>query len=290
MMDLSSTNLNDVFELPKEKALNAFYERLVSMPITAITSLKKEIVATIGDDRSKGFFIRYGWHCGVSDGEKALNFQWETELDLIRVGPKVHILHGYLDDVIINEITFDKEGNLEVIDVSWFNSFEADEFLKAGHYSDQPVCHILCGYASGYLSTVLKKPILVKETKCTAMGHDTCEVICMPMEKWGQELDSEYRYYQSTSLIQELDEVTAKLKTERDYLNKANNVHRELIEELLSNQGIQRIVDLLYKTTGLPTFIENEYNQIMVKSNDVTIDFDLEKISTSTTTFYKYFS
>ena len=112
-----------------------------------------------------------------------------------------------------------------------------------------------------------------------AMGHDRCEVICMPMEKCGEELKNEYRYYQSASMIQELDEITAKLKIERDYLNQANKVHRKLIEELLSKQGIQRIVELLYNTTGLPTFIEDEYNQIMVKSDDVpdvTIDFDLE--------------
>ena len=82
-----------------------------------------------------------------------------------------------------------------------------------------------------------EKAILVKETKCRAMGHDNCEVIFMPREKWGEKLENENRYYQSTSMIQELDEITAKLKIERDYLKKANEVHRKLIEELLSKQG-----------------------------------------------------
>ncbi|MGJ9457724.1 helix-turn-helix domain-containing protein [Oceanobacillus sp. CF4.6] len=289
-MDLSSKNLNDVFELPKEEALKAFYDRMVTIPVIAISSLKKELVSTIGDDRTKGIFIRYGWHCGVSDGEKVLTSQWDNEVDLIHAGPKVHILHGYLDDVIINAIDYDKEDDLALIDVSWFNSYEAHEFLKSGIHSDQPVCHTLCGFASGYLSTVLKRPILAKEIKCRAMGHDQCEVIFMPKEKWGEELESENRYYQSTSMIQELDEITAKLKIERDYLNTAKKVHRELIEELLSKQGIQRIIDILNKTTGLPTFIEDEYNQIMVKSNDMTdvrLDFDLEKISNHTTHFVR---
>ena len=284
-VDLSSRRLGDVFELPKEEALKSFYDRLVTIPITAISALKKELVATIGDDRTKGIFIRYGWHCGVSDGEKALTSKWENELDLINAGPELHILHGYLDDVIINAVDYDKEEDLALIDVSWFNSYEAHEFLKSGIHSDQPLCHTLCGYASGYLSTVLKRPILAKETKCRAMGHDKCEVIFMPKEKWGPELESENSYYQSTSMIQELDEITAKLKIERDNLNKTYTVHRQLIEELLSKKGLQRIVDLLYKTTGQPTFIENEHNQIMVKSDDVTIDFDMGKISTNTTNF-----
>ena len=55
-IDLSNTNLNDVFELPKEEALKAFYDRMISIPITAISSLKKELVATIGEDRTKGDF------------------------------------------------------------------------------------------------------------------------------------------------------------------------------------------------------------------------------------------
>ena len=73
------------------------------------------------------------------------------------------------------------------------------------------------------------------------MGHEKCKVICMPIEKWGEELENEYSYYQSTSMIQELDEVTAKLKIERDYLKQANEVHRKLIEELLSKQGYKEL-------------------------------------------------
>ena len=290
VVDLSSAKLNDVFDLPKEEALSTFYERLVTIPITAISALQKELVATIGEDRSKGIFIRHGWHSGVSDGEKVLASLWDDEEDLIHAGTKLHILHGYLENVKVDAITYDEEDDLKSIDAIWFNSYEAHEFLKDGIHNDKPVCHILCGYSSGYLSTVLKRPMLVKETKCMAMGHDRCEIICMPMEKCGEELKNEYRYYQSASMIQELDEITAKLKIERDYLNQANKVHRKLIEELLSKQGIQRIVELLYNTTGLPTFIEDEYNQIMVKSDDVpdvTIDFDLKGISTSTTSFVR---
>ena len=90
---------------------------------------------------------------------------------------------------------------------------------------------------------------------------------------------------ESTSMIQELDEVTAKLKIERDYLKQANEVQRELTQELLSKQGLQRIVDSLFETTGLPTFIENEYNKIIAKSKNVTINFDLSKIYSNNTEF-----
>jgi PucR family transcriptional regulator, purine catabolism regulatory protein len=284
---MSVKPLNELFSLSREETLNTFYERVVTIPITARTALKRELTATIGEDRAKGIFIRYGWHCGVSDGERAMSFAWDTKLDLIKMGPNLHVLHGYLDNVNIDRIEFDKNKTLNFIDVSWFNSFEADEYLKRGQYSDHPVCHNLCGYASGYLSTVVETPIYVKETKCKAMGHEKCEVVCRPMEKWGEELENEYRYYQSTSMIQELDEITEKLKIERDYLNQAHKVHRQLIEELLSKKGLQRIVDLLYSTTGLPAFVENEYHQVMVKSDNAEIDFDLDQYNTKNTAFFE---
>lgn len=284
-MKLKQANLHDVFELPKEDALKAFYERIITIPITARTSLKKELKLTIGEDRTKGVFIRYGWHCGVSDAEKSKTFRWKDELELIRSGPKFHMLHGYLEDVIINDLQYDEQNQLKKINVTWKKSFEADEFLEDGVLSKQPVCHTLCGYASGYLSTALQKSIIVKEIECRAMGHEHCTAICMPIEKWGDNLQNEDTYYQSTSIIQELDEVTAKLKIERDYLKQANEVQRKLTNELLSKQGLQRIVDLLFETTGLPVFIENEYNKIIVKSKGAEVNFDLGPLKLQHTKF-----
>lgn len=285
MLNVKQTKLKDVFQLPKEETLKVFYERVLTIPITARTSLKKELLSTIGEDRTKGVFIRYGWHCGVSDAKKVMNYQCENELELVLSGIKFHILHGYLDEVQVLDIQYDEDHQLEKLEVFWVNSFEADEFLEDGAFSKHPVCHTLCGYASGYLSTVLEKPILVKEVECRAMGHKQCKVICMPMKKWGENIEKEYSYYQSTSMIQELDAVTAKLKIERDYLKQANEIQRKLTNQLFSKKGLQRIVDLLFETTGLPTFIENEYNNIIVKSANVTIDFDLEKMTTDTTKF-----
>ncbi|MGE7667296.1 helix-turn-helix domain-containing protein [Ureibacillus composti] len=286
-IDIKRTNINDVFDLPKEEASKVFYDRMISIPISARTSLKKELVSTIGEDRTKGVFIRYGWHCGVSDANKAMSYQWKDELELIKTGPKFHILHGYLDGVEIVDIEFDEDNQLNLIDLIWTNSFEAGEFLEDGEISNKPVCHTLCGYASGYLSTVLKKSVLVKEVECRAMGHDQCKAICMPIEKWGEQLENENSYYQSTSMLQELDEVTAKLKIERDHLKQANEIQQKLTNELILKQGLQRIVDLLYETTGLPTFIENEQNKMIVQSSGVLDDFNLNKIHTKNTEFIR---
>ena len=57
VVDLSSAKLNDVFQLPKEEALKVFYERIITIPITARTSLKKELVVNNrGRSYKRGFY------------------------------------------------------------------------------------------------------------------------------------------------------------------------------------------------------------------------------------------
>ncbi|WP_342387854.1 XylR N-terminal domain-containing protein [Salinicoccus bachuensis] len=283
--DSTDMSLADVFKLPKEETLNTFHKRMVSIPTTALETLKQELLQSMGEERSKGIFIRYGWHTGMSDGEKVRSMDWDDKMDLINAGPRLHILHGYLEKVVIDDIKFDSENNMEYIDLSWFNSYEAESHLEENPESPCPVCHTLCGYASGYLSAVLQKTILVKETGCRAMGHDHCKAVCMPLDKWGEEQQNEYRYYQSASMIKELDAVTAKLKEERDYLSRGNEVHRKLIEELLSKQDLQNILNLLERETGLPAFIEDGGHKIVKQSDGAVIDFELKGLDTRTTEY-----
>lgn len=280
-------HLKDAFDFQKETVIKGLYERVITIPIETRTALKKELISVIGEDRTKGVFTRYGWHCGVSDGEKSKLFKSDSVWDAVYAGPKFHKLHGYLDEVEILELHTDKD-QLEFIEVLWINTFEAEEHLKTHDLDTKPVCHTLCGYTSGYLSTVLQQPIIVKEIECRAMGHEHCKCICMPIEKWGDDIASEQSYYQTTSIINELDEITEKLKIERDNLTKANDISERLIEELLSKQGIQRVVDILFETTGLTTFIEDENHQILVQAGHLDTTLDLKKFKSKHTIFTRY--
>lgn len=280
-------HLKDVFDAKKETVIKEFYERVITIPIEARTALKMELVSVIGEERTKGLLTRYGWHCGVSDAGKAKLFESDSIWDLVKAGPNFHRLHGYLDKVEILEMRTDEE-QLEFAEVLWINTFEAEQYLKTHNLSTEPTCHTLCGYVSGYLSTVLQQPILVKEIECRAMGHKQCKSISMPIDKWGDEITSDLGYYQGTSIIKELDEITEKLKAERDHLNKANDIHQRLIEELLSKQGIQKVVDILYETTGLTTFIEDENHQILVQAGHLDKPLDLQKFISKQTTFKHY--
>jgi PucR family transcriptional regulator, purine catabolism regulatory protein len=237
----------------KEK--NPVFERIISIPTSARAALKNELIETIGMERTKGFLLRYGWHCGVSDALKMKEVVWDNKKELMLAGPKMHVLHGYLEDVImpIQEVDFEK-GTLH-IDGIWVNTFEANEHLKLFGLSDTPVCHTIVGYASGYLSTILGERVIVKEVECKAMGHENCRCICRTIKEWGGAVDEELTYYQSNSLIHELDQTYEKLKIERDNLNKAYHIHERLMNEVLQENGLSSIVELLNETIELPVLI-----------------------------------
>ena len=43
---------------------------MISVPSSAFGTLRQELINTLGLPRAKGFLLRYGWNCGVSDSFK----------------------------------------------------------------------------------------------------------------------------------------------------------------------------------------------------------------------------
>lgn len=238
-------------------------EHIISIPTKALGMLRKELTDTMGKARTKGFLLRYGWHSGVSDATKVDKLIWTNSQELLLSGPKMHILHGWMKEieVLVSEVDFvKKKMNMEAI---WYDSYEAFEYIKLFGFSDQTVCHTMTGYASGYLSTILKKKVIVQEIKCKAKGDDYCQTICRTVEEWGSQIDHELSYYTEQNLIQELDQTYEQLKHERDILNKSYSVHEKFMKQVLDENGIPGIAQMLFEATNLPSIIEDQSGNII---------------------------
>ena len=90
---------------------------------------------------------------------------------MLIAGPKMHALHGYAEEIVTIKAEVDFNKGVLYHDAIWKNSYEAEEHIKSSGYSDEPVCHTLTGYAGGYLSKILGKKVIAKETKCKADGR-----------------------------------------------------------------------------------------------------------------------
>ena len=67
---------------------------------------------------------------------------------------------------------------------TWENSFEAAEHMRLYGISDHAVCWNLLGYATGYTTVFMGKPIYFKEVECVGKGDKQCRIIGKPLEDW----------------------------------------------------------------------------------------------------------
>lgn len=239
---------------------NKGFQQMVTVPSSAIGTLRRELIDTLGIERAKGFLLRYGWNCGVNDSTKMKEEKWENEIDLILAGPKMHTLNGHAT-VEPQVCEYDLNKGTLFFEGDWKNSYEAKEHIKLFGKSNNPICHSLVGYASGYLSTIMGKTVIVKETKCEAMGDKNCHWIAKTIDLWGNDpfILDEKKYYEADKIGAELEETYEKLRIERDNLSKAYLIHQKLFKQVLYETGLQSIANVFYQTLKIPVFIHDRY-------------------------------
>ncbi len=229
----------------------------ITIPSSAFGALRRELIDTIGFGRSKGFLLRYGWDCGETDALQMMELEWEDQKELLLAGPTMHTTNGHAQvEHTICEVDFDK-GILH-FEGDWKSSNEAKEHLKLFGKSEEPVCHSLAGYASGYLSTVIGKRVIVKEVSCMATGDEHCHWIAKTVGEWNgaPEIEQESHLYEADRISDELEETYERLRVERDSLSKTYDVHLQLFNEVIFETGLQPIVEILYKKMNIPVLIE----------------------------------
>ena len=232
-------------------------EPMIKIPSSAFGALRRELIDTLGSERAKGFLRRYGWNCGVTDTLQLQEREWENPKDLILAGPRIHTLNGHVQvEPIVCEVDFDK-GTLH-FEGEWVHSNEAQEHIKIFGYSEEPVCHSLVGYASGYLSTIMGKKVITKETQCIAMGHEHCHWVSKTVEEWNSDSDieKEIYFYEADRMYDELEETYDKLRMERDSLSRTYDVHLKLFKEIVYETGLQSMTNIWYETMRMPLIIE----------------------------------
>ena len=58
----------------------------------------------------------------------------------------------------------------------------------------EPACWMQIGYASGYSTEFMGRPVLYREVECQSMGQPACRIVGKPVEDWGDEAAADLRY------------------------------------------------------------------------------------------------
>lgn len=172
----------------KETGLTTFRDnRLLIFDANAIGLLRQNVIETLGMEKARDMFLRFGYQNGYSDFlQMALSCDFETEMDLLASGPVIHTWEGIVR-ATPKKIEFDRETGEFYFTGLWTNSYEAEQHLMYNDVSESPTCWTLSGYATGWCTAFFDKPLLAMEPLCVGKGDKRCEWLIQPPDAFGKE-------------------------------------------------------------------------------------------------------
>jgi DNA-binding NtrC family response regulator len=194
-------------------------ERMILLHKAAFGSFRKELVETLGMDRARGVLTRMGFAAGGRDAELVRKLYPDSpDIDILLRGPLLHTLEG-IAKVEPVRLDADFANGKVYADVFWRDSFEAGVHRQLFGVEPGPCCWMQLGYASGYVSGLLRKFVLFEEIEC---GGERCHIIGRPVEEWDPAAaEPLLRYFSAEPLADQLLELQHQVRTLRYSIDEA---------------------------------------------------------------------
>lgn len=243
---------------PEEGRIWLAEERVVMLRSSELQALRREMIESLGMDRAKGLLMRMGYVAGQRDADTARRLRPDAPMfDVFSVGPQAHMVTG---QVKVTPVTMevDEEAHSYYGVYDWHNSFEAEIFLAEYGVSYQPVCWSQIGYASGFTSRFIGKPILFREQSCIGCGDQFCRIEGRPAEDWDDAEDL-LRYLRPDHIADQLFSLQSQVTALRENLT-AEQSFGDLVgcspaflkvRELLARAAESKVTVLLLGETGV---------------------------------------
>ncbi|MBI5899993.1 MAG: sigma 54-interacting transcriptional regulator [Rhodocyclales bacterium] len=168
-------------------------QRMILLHNAAFGALRRELIDGMGPERARGALTRTGYVSGARDAE-LVRQQWPDAepIAVLAAGTRLHAIEGIVKVEPVS-IAYDAVRGNYSGEFVWHNSSEADEHIAAYGMATEAVCWMQLGYAIGYVTTLIGKLIVFRETECRAMGAPVCRVIGKPAEEWDN-VEEDLRY------------------------------------------------------------------------------------------------
>jgi DNA-binding NtrC family response regulator/predicted hydrocarbon binding protein len=233
-------------------------QRMLLVHAAALGGLRRELMRTIGPEHTRRVLLRAGYASGQRDAELARSVRGaRSPEDLFNVGIQLHMLEGVVQ-IATEELDIDVGAGRLSGKFRCDHSWEAEMHVRDFGHQTVPVCWMLQGYAAGYCSTFMGRPMLVKEYECQGCGHAHCRTELRPAEDWpdGEAMLAEF---QAESMLVRLADLQEQVETLRSTLQPADEMgpligqSRAFMEttELLRKAAPTQVTVLLTGETGV---------------------------------------
>lgn len=218
--------------------------RMLLLHTAAMSSMRKELINSIGIEQTRRVLTRMGYASGVRDAELAKKVRGDqSTVDAFVVGPQLHMLEG---SVVVKPVRLDMDVETGKFygEFIWENSWESEVHVGEFGLQSDPVCWMQIGYASGYTSAFMGRFILFKEVECAACGMNHCRIVGKPVEEW-EDADLYTPYFEADSILGRLIELRSQVDCLRSKLEQ--NQAPSLIGV---SAGFKRAYDLISKAAA----------------------------------------
>jgi DNA-binding NtrC family response regulator/predicted hydrocarbon binding protein len=164
-------------------------QRMMLWHVSSIGVLRQELIESLGKETARGLITRIGYQAGARDAEMTRKVRaGSNTYDDFMAGPQLVSLEGIVH-CVPNGLEIDVERGHYFGDFYLEDCAEAEAHIASYGIGNESVCWLLVGYACGFTSTFMGRPILWREIECRSMGHDRCRVVGRPVEEWEDAAD-----------------------------------------------------------------------------------------------------
>ncbi|MCD6673632.1 MAG: sigma-54-dependent Fis family transcriptional regulator [Burkholderiaceae bacterium] len=233
--------------------------RMLLVHAEAQALLRKELIDTLGMTRARGLLMRMGYASGARDAELArTRSQNDSDLAAFMTGPQLHTLEGIVR-VVPLRLELDRSAGHFYGEFRWENSWEGQWHRHYYGTHDEPVCWTQIGYACGYTSTFMGRPILYKEVQCSGMGDEHCRIVGKPIDQW-DDAEEHQQFFNRESIAEQLLDLQTQVVELRSKIDERQGLEPDIAGnapafrkafELLRTAAGSRIAVLLLGETGV---------------------------------------
>lgn len=233
--------------------------RVLIVSASALGTLRRDLISVLGQDRARGFLLRYGFECGYNDAISVRQQNPDcSDQFWSEQGPLLHTLEGVVR-VKVETMEFDRRRGHYFVQGTWENSYEAEEHARLIGHSEVPVCWTLVGYAGGYTTAVVGRRVLFRELTCVARGDSACRFVGKTVDAWGPEAEAELAFYSESKIAEELEAAHRRIQQQHRLLQQIMTMHEQLSRLVLEGRDRQALVETVGQMLGAPVAVEDRH-------------------------------
>lgn len=186
--------------LPDAGHIQLFEQRMLLMHGFSVAALRHEVIERLGQDKAREIFTRLGYQQGTADAQHLRNAEGDELTRILALGPRLREIEGFVRNQAVERMQFNTETGEFWGDYYWQSSWEAEAHMAHYGVVAGSACWMMIGYASGFTTTIMGRPILWRETECVAAGATRCRVLGRPLEEW-DDIEDDLRFLQIEDFV-----------------------------------------------------------------------------------------